>query len=126
VKSIRAAHGLWPYGYGTEKFLYRIVSFSTFNPIEFVFSYKFEFSSKFGTPNSKSERKRFKHFSDRFLLFIQNILNSKFGLNQFWPTRSQTFEKLYFFHMISNEDDFYKKIVVLDEIYNCLVFSFFI
>jgi hypothetical protein len=28
--------------------------------------------------------------------------------------------------MISDEDDFYMKIVALDEIYNFLVFSFFI
>ena len=32
--------------------------------------------------NSKSERKWFRHFFDRFLLLIRNIPNSKFGLNQ--------------------------------------------
>jgi hypothetical protein len=39
--------------------------------------------------------------------------------------RSLTLEKLYFFHTISDKDDFYTKIIVLDEIYNFLVFSFF-
>jgi hypothetical protein len=67
----------------------------------------------------------FRPFST-FLLLIRNIPNSKFGLNQNWPTRSPTLEKLYLFHTISDEDDFYMKIVALDEIYNFLVFSFFI
>jgi hypothetical protein len=34
------------------------------------------------------------------------------------------FQKLYLFHMISDEDDFYIKNVALDEIYNFLVLSF--
>jgi hypothetical protein len=39
---------------------------------------------------------------------------------------SKIFQKLYLFHMISDEDDFYMKNVVLDEIYNFLVLSFLI
>ena len=111
---------------GTE--ISRTASFSIFNPIEYVFSDKFEFGSKFGIPNSKSERKRFRYFFDHFLLLIWNIPNSvsKFGLNQIWPSRSSALEKLYLFHTILDEDDFYMKIVALDEIYNFLAFSFFI
>jgi hypothetical protein len=41
-------------------------------------------------------------------------------------TISKIFQKLYLFHMISDEDDFYMKNVALDEIYNFLVFSFLI
>ena len=37
-----------------------------------------------------------------------------------------TLEKLYLFHMISDEDDLYMKIIDLDEIYNFIVLSFFI
>jgi len=51
-------------------------------------------------------------------------LVSKFGSNQIWPTRSPCLEKLYLFQTISNEDDFYIKIIALDEIYNFIVFSF--
>jgi hypothetical protein len=40
--------------------------------------------------------------------------------------RGATLEKLYLFHTISDEDDLYMKIIALDEIYNFLVFSFFI
>jgi hypothetical protein len=39
---------------------------------------------------------------------------------------SKIFQKLYLFHMISDEDDFYMKNVALDEIYNFLVLSFLI
>ena len=67
----------------------------------------------------------FRPFST-FLLLIRNIPNLKFGLNQICPTRSPTLEKLYLFHTILDKDDFYIKIVALDEIYNFLVFSFFI
>ena len=67
----------------------------------------------------------FRPFST-FLFLIRNIPNSKFGLNQIWPTTSPTLEKLYIFHTISDEDDFYIKIVALNEIYNFLVLSFFI
>jgi len=35
-------------------------------------------------------------------------------------------EKLYIFYMISDEDDFYMKIVALDEIYNFLVLRFLV
>ena len=35
-------------------------------------------------------------------------------------------EKLYLFHTISDEDDFYMKIIALDEIYNFLVLGFII
>jgi hypothetical protein len=35
-------------------------------------------------------------------------------------------EKLYFFQMISDEDNFYIKIIVFDEIYHFVVLSFFI
>jgi hypothetical protein len=39
---------------------------------------------------------------------------------------SKIFQKLYLFHMISDEDDFYMKNVALDDIYNFLVLSFLI
>jgi hypothetical protein len=39
-------------------------------------------------------------------------------------TISKIFQKLYLFHMISDEDDFYMKNVSLDEIYNFLVLNF--
>ena len=61
-----------------------------------------------------------------FSLFIRNIPFLKFSLCRFWPTRSSALEKLYLFHTISDEDDFYIKIVALHEIYIFLVFSFFI
>ena len=41
-------------------------SFSIFDPIEFVFSDKFEFGSKFRTSSSKSEQKRFSRFPTVF------------------------------------------------------------
>jgi hypothetical protein len=47
----------------------------------------------------------------------------------FWgtvDTISRIFQKLYLFHTISDEDDFYIKIVALDEIYDFLVLSFLI
>jgi hypothetical protein len=37
-----------------------------------------------------------------------------------------TIEKLYIFYTNSNEDDFYIKIIAPDEIYNFIVWSFFI
>ena len=61
-----------------------------------------------------------------FLLLVRNIPNSKFGLNRIWPTRSPALEKLYLFRTISDEDNFYIKIMALDKVYNFLVFSFFI
>ena len=67
----------------------------------------------------------FRPFST-FLLVIRNILNSKFDLNRIWPPKCPALEKLYIFQTFSDEDDFYMKIVALDEIYNFLVFSFFI
>jgi hypothetical protein len=39
---------------------------------------------------------------------------------------SKIFQKLPLFHTISDEDDFYIKIVALDEIYDFLVLSFFL
>jgi hypothetical protein len=40
-------------------------------------------------------------------------------------TISRIFQKLYLFRMISDEDNFYIKIIALDEIYDFLVLSFF-
>jgi hypothetical protein len=37
-----------------------------------------------------------------------------------------TLEKSYLFHKISDEDNFYMKIVALEKIYNSLVFSLLI
>jgi len=66
----------------------------------------------------------FRPFST-FLLLIWNIPNSKFGLNQIWSAKSSALEKLYLFHTNSDEDNFFMKIIALDEIYNFLVSSFF-
>jgi hypothetical protein len=41
-------------------------------------------------------------------------------------TISRIFQKLYLFHTISDEDDFYIKIIAVDEIYDFLVLSFLI
>jgi hypothetical protein len=49
--------------------IYQTTSFSKFDPIEFVFSDKFKFGSKYETRNSNSERKRLKHFSTVFYFF---------------------------------------------------------
>lgn len=59
-----------------EYFPYPTALFSRFDLFEFVFSNKFKFGMKYGTPNSKTERKRFRCFSDHFLLYI-NIAKSK-------------------------------------------------
>jgi hypothetical protein len=42
----------------------------------------------------------------------------------FGGTVAKIFQKLYLFHMILDEDDFYMKNVALDEIYSFLVLSF--
>jgi hypothetical protein len=41
-------------------------SFSTFNPIEFGFSDKFQFGSKYETLTLKSKQKQFRHFPTVF------------------------------------------------------------
>ena len=44
-------------------------SFSTFDLLEFVFVDKSETGTKYGMPNSKTGRKRFRCYPDHFLLF---------------------------------------------------------
>jgi hypothetical protein len=48
-----------------------------------------------------------------------------FYLFLFYFAISKIFQKLYLFPTISDEDDFYIKIVALDEIYDFLVLVFF-
>jgi hypothetical protein len=58
-------------------------------------------------------------------MFETLFLLMKNGYTPGREKRSLTLEKLYFFHTISDKDDFYMKIIAFDEIYNFLVFSFF-
>ena len=55
--------------------------------LEFVFLDKFEIGTKYGIPNSKTERKQFRYYPDRFLLF-----RFLFGISRFWPNRNSNLD----------------------------------
>ena len=77
-------------------------------------------------------RNRDENSLDNFFLtvFYFSTFNSQYPKFEirFKPNlapKSPALEKLYHFRTISDKDNFYMKIVALDEIYNFLVFSFF-
>ena len=98
----------------------RAASFSIFDSIQFIFWDKFKFSSNFRTSNSKLKQK---NGLDIFRLF--STFNSEYPEFKILFKPNLALENLYLFY-ISDEDDFYMKILALSEIYNLLVFSFFI
>jgi hypothetical protein len=89
-----------------------------------IFSDKFEFGSKFGQIRNLNENGLdiFRPFSTFNSVYPEFEIRFKPNLAH----KKSNFRKIVSFHMISDEDVFYMKIIALDEIYNFLVFSFFI